>query len=139
MLYSAEEVRSRYYTNTLWLGPHHGITRPRLAHHGCWESNCYPTVTCCCGLPRDYSDCSVLYISLSVLCFVGGCTCNSYSVCRVCHPERTVQCVDLRLLQQRKRIMYDCIKYVYTYAGRYNHTQTSLTHTLHNTANICIL
>ena len=56
-------------------------------------SLCYPTVTCCCGLPRDYSDCSVLYISLSVLCFVGGCTCtcNSYSVCRVCHPERTVQ------------------------------------------------
>ena len=39
---SAEEVRwlsSRYYTNTVWLGPHHGITRPRLAHHGCWESN----------------------------------------------------------------------------------------------------
>ena len=68
---SAEEVRwlsSRYYTNTVWLGPHHGITRPRLAHHGCWESNslCYPTVTCCCGLPRDYSDCSVLYISLSL-------------------------------------------------------------------------
>ena len=54
-------------------------------------SLCYPTVTCCCGLPRDYSDCSVLYISLSILCFVGGCTCNSYSVCRVCHPERTVQ------------------------------------------------
>ena len=23
-------------------------------------SLCYPTVTCCCGLPRDYSDCSVL-------------------------------------------------------------------------------
>ena len=97
MLYSAEEVRwlsSRYYTNTVWLGPHHGITRPRLAHHGCWESNftLLSTVTCCCGLPRDYSDCSVLYICLSVLCFVGGCTCNSYSVCRVCHPERTVQC-----------------------------------------------
>ena len=30
-------------------------------------SLCYPTVTCCCGLPRDYSDCSVLYISL---CFM---------------------------------------------------------------------
>ena len=51
----------------------------------------YPTVTCCCGLPTDYSNCSVLYLSLSVLCFVGGCTYNSYSVCRVCHPERTVQ------------------------------------------------
>ena len=97
MLYSVEEVRwlsSRYYTNTVWLGTRHGITRPRLAHHGCWESNftLLSTVTCCCGLPRDYSDCSVLYICLSVLCFVGGCTCNSYSVCRVCHPERTVQC-----------------------------------------------
>ena len=42
VLYSAEEVRwlsSRYNTNTIWLGPHHWITRPRLAHHGCWESN----------------------------------------------------------------------------------------------------
>ena len=91
-------------------------------------SLCYPTVTCCCGLPRDYSDCSVLYISLSVLCFVGGCTCNSYSVCRVCHLKGQCNEFDLRLLQQRKRIMYDCIIiYVYTYTGKYNHI--SLTHT----------
>ena len=27
-------------------------------------SLCYPTVTCCCGLLRDYSDCSVLSLSL---------------------------------------------------------------------------
>ena len=65
-------------SNTVWLGPHHGITRPRLVHHGCLESNslCYPAVTCCLETTQTV----LCYLSL---CFVGGCN-NKVILCVLC-------------------------------------------------------
>ena len=88
---SAEEVRwlsSRYYTNTVRLGPHQGITRSRLAHEGCWESNWLVIPQWLAGVNclEFCSDCFVMSVSLFVfmLCLFmleAACTCRkSYSV-----------------------------------------------------------